>query len=108
MKKYGNGIDPYGTNVIRAFADVVLAASVLSRMPQTSDYAPTAVLAAFKSLRNYRYFLDGGIPLTCDGSEVSIAPSICSAKTFLTKYVGEKLTGAGYVDFQNLLAGPSG
>jgi branched-chain amino acid transport system substrate-binding protein len=103
LETYGKGMDPYATNVLRAFADVVLTASVLDRMPATSDYAPQAVLAAFKSLRNYHYFLDGGIPLTCDGSAIPVAPSVCSAKTYLVTYENEKLTGLGYEDFTSLL-----
>jgi ABC-type branched-subunit amino acid transport system substrate-binding protein len=104
MAKYGRGIDPFAPSVVRMFANVALTASVLRSMPPNSAYPAAAVLAAFHALHDHRYFLDGGVPLTCNGLVVAIAPSVCSATTFVTKFVGTTLTADGYADFASLLS----
>lgn len=104
MAKYGPRISPFAPSVVRMFANVALTASVLRSLPAESKYPAATVLAAFHALHNYHYFLDGGVPLTCNGSAIAIAPSVCSATTFVTKYVGTTLTADGYADFASLLS----
>jgi ABC-type branched-subunit amino acid transport system substrate-binding protein len=102
MKKYAKGIDPTVENLSAVFGNVSLTVSVLRKMSAGSSYTGPEVLAAFKALKNFGYFMDGGVTLTCDGKDVSFAPSICSTKIFVFKYKGTREVPLGLLDFKGL------
>lgn len=102
MKKYDKGVSPDYPEVDSVFSNVSLIAAGLRTMPASSTFTGAQTLAAFKALKNFTYFMDFGIPLTCNGTAVKFTPSLCESKGPLVKYKNGKLVSAGVLDFHQI------
>ena len=111
MKKYAKGTPPWGNTTVspslaRVFANVSLLATVMrTKVPASSHYAPSAVLSALTGLKNFKYLLDDGMPITGNHKLVKITPAVGTTEAFVVKFHGAKEVSAGYVNFGPLLNG---
>ena len=78
MKKYSPNtlLDETAQN---GFEEVWDTWQVLNAAPASTLDSPSAVLAAFKAVKNQHNFM--GHPYTCDGNQVPGAPSVCDANS---------------------------
>lgn len=104
IHKYAPGLDPNADYAALGFMVISTVAAVLRNMPASSGYSGSAILAAFKGLKDFKYPFDLAGPLTCDGTVMPQPQfkSVCSALQQYSTYKNQKEVFLGFLDFSSL------